>query len=98
MKKFYIFSLKHTSDHETVVTWWRPKRCGFTYYLSAAGKYGEEEIRNYKCSFNNGKDTFSVPCEEVDKVAHLAIVNKEAQPVVANNKENKEKLKKLALK
>jgi len=95
VKDHYIFCFKHTNDHEDVVTWWRPEGCGYTFFLAAAGKYSEKEILKHKCHYINGRDNFVIPCAEVEKLAHP---DHNGDLVVDNNKQNKIKLKKLAMK
>lgn len=66
MNKYYILSIEHTGKHDHNLTFWRPDRCGYTWYIPAAGKYTLEEAKEICC--NPGQE-IAVPCEVVEAVA-----------------------------
>ena len=67
LKEYYILSLKHTHDRDHVLTWWRPDNKGYTWYLTGAGKYTQDDIDANPEYYNDRERTMAVPCDTVDR-------------------------------
>lgn len=59
---YYIISIKHTSKGDTALTFWCANGAGYTWGMTRAGKYTEEEAKKHTDELN-----VMVECEKVDK-------------------------------
>lgn len=62
MAKYFIASLKHTSQHREHIEWWQRVECGYTPVL---GEYAGQYVYGYAVDLNDGISCLAVPVEAV---------------------------------
>lgn len=73
MSKYYIVSKKHTIPREEHITFYRPNHCGYTWYLSQAGVYAEDQLKGIPIGYDDDIETFAIPCEFVDEMVATVV-------------------------
>lgn len=78
MKKILV-SLKHTKPTDEFLTLWRPNDAGYTFSLTAAGKY---EIIDLQPGYHDSENTYPI---DQYKANDCAVCNDEYGTVIPND-------------
>lgn len=86
---YYIICKRHMSRKDYAVLFCGPNKQGYTYNVSNAGKYSEDDIKfidsDHFC------DDMPISCEVVDKLSIDSVIdNRMLGKIVINNKENRD--------
>lgn len=100
---YIVLSLDHTLKAHNWITLWAPKFRGYCWPLDNAGRYTAEEILEKTHILNNGRATLAIPVEDALRLAVSSHVYGPHDPndaislLLANNKETRENLERVAL-
>lgn len=65
---FLIVSIKHTKNHDKMVTFWQKNSAGYCYTLELAGRYSQIEVYNNRDYFTNHVSTIAVHIDELENL------------------------------
>lgn len=79
-ERFYVMSLQWSHGRE-IITWWAPKRSGYTAFLDGAGVYTRAEVQATRLS--DGESTLAIPVSVAREVAHLVVHERDTHLLLA---------------